>query len=421
MKKICVLGLGYIGLPTASMFATSGFDVVGVDINKEIVANLQKGNIHIEEPDLNTLVSAALNSKRLLVKEAPETADVFIIAVPTPFNKDKSADLRHVVSAADSIVPYLKKNNLVILESTIPPGTTKEVLVPALEKSGLAAGQDFFVTHSPERILPGRALYELVQNDRVIGGINAESSKAAESLYKSFVKGNIYLTDSSTAEMVKLIENTYRDVNIALANELALISKNIGINVWEAIELANKHPRVNIHKPGPGVGGHCIAVDPWFIVAKDPKNSRLIQKAREINNNMPGQVVLMVKSFYPSLKDRVISVFGITYKGNIDDIRESPANFVIDGLLKEGARVKIFDPHVKSHPVYKSLLTGLDESVQGSDCIIILSDHNEFVGLDPGSISKLVKQKVVLDTKNCLDHSRWLKEGFSVSLLGYLK
>jgi len=421
MKKICVLGLGYIGLPTASMFATSGFDVVGVDINKEIVANLQKGNIHIEEPDLNTLVSAALNSKRLLVKEAPETADVFIIAVPTPFNKDKSADLRHVVSAADSIVPYLKKNNLVILESTIPPGTTKEVLVPALEKSGLAAGQDFFVTHSPERILPGRALYELVQNDRVIGGINAESSKAAESLYKSFVKGNIYLTDSSTAEMVKLIENTYRDVNIALANELALISKNIGINVWEAIELANKHPRVNIHKPGPGVGGHCIAVDPWFIVAKDPKNSRLIQKAREINDNMPGQVVRMVKSFYPSLKDRVISVFGITYKGNIDDIRESPANFVIDGLLKEGARVKIFDPHIKSHPVYKSLLTGLDESVQGSDCIIILSDHNEFVGLDPGSISKLVKQKVVLDTKNCLDHSRWLKEGFSVSLLGYLK
>jgi len=269
MNKVCVLGLGYIGLPTAAVLATHGFSVVGVDANAVVVDTVNNGGIHIKEPGLNTIVQAAINSGNLVVRTKLERANAFIIAVPTPL-ESRRADLKYVKSATESIVPYLERNNLVILESTVPPKTTEELLVPILEQSRLKAGEDFYLAHCPERVLPGNILKEIIENDRIIGGINPESAAKAKALYSRFVSGAIYLTDATTAELVKVMENTYRDVNIALVNELSRICTKLGINVWEVIELANKHPRVNLLRPGPGVGGHCLAVDPWFVVEKAP-------------------------------------------------------------------------------------------------------------------------------------------------------
>ena len=293
MKKICVLGLGYIGLPTAAVLATHGFSVVGVDVNAAVVGTINNGGIHIKEPGLNTLVQAAIKSGNLVVRTRPETADAFIIAVSTPL-KNREADLSYVKSAAESIVPYLERGNLVILESTVPPKTTEELLIPILEQTKLRAGEDFYLAHCPERVLPGNILKEIIENDRIIGGINPESAVKAKDLYSTFVSGIIYLTDATTAEMVKVIENTYRDVNIALANELSRICMKLGMNVWEVIELANKHPRVNLLSPGPGVGGHCLAVDPWFVVEKAPQVAKLIRLSRGINDEQPQFVVSMI-------------------------------------------------------------------------------------------------------------------------------
>ncbi|MGZ9222368.1 MAG: nucleotide sugar dehydrogenase, partial [Anaerolineales bacterium] len=275
-QKICVLGLGYIGLPTASTFATHGRRVIGVDINQHVVETLQSGNIHIHEPGLRTVVETALHSGNLTVSHQPEEADAFLIAVPTPFYEDKQgeyegrkyrlADPRAVTSATEAIIPYLRKGNLVILESTSPPRTTVDLVKPILEKSGLSAGTDFYLCYSPERVLPGQILRELIENARVVGGITPESAEAGCALYATFVKGEIIATDATTAEMVKLMENTTRDVNIAIANEFARLAEKFGVDVWEAISLANRHPRINILNPGPGVGGHCISVDPWFLV-----------------------------------------------------------------------------------------------------------------------------------------------------------
>jgi UDP-N-acetyl-D-mannosaminuronic acid dehydrogenase len=269
-EKICVMGLGYIGLPTASTFATQGVHVVGVDVNPQVISTLRNGGLHIHEPGLRTLVQAALGSGNLAVSEKPELADAFIIAVPTPFYDDKRADMRAVTSATEAIVPYLRKGNLVLLESTSPPRTTVDLLKPILEKSGLRAGEDFYLAYSPERVLPGQILRELIENARVVGGVNPASSDAARDLYAIFVKGEIIPTDATTAEMVKLMENTCRDVNIALANEFSRLAERFGVDVWEAISLANRHPRINILRPGPGVGGHCISVDPWFRWRRRP-------------------------------------------------------------------------------------------------------------------------------------------------------
>ena len=263
-KKICIIGLGYIGLPTAAMFATHGHKIIGVDINKNIVDSLNHGRITIEEPYLDILVQAAVTSENLVARTQPEEADVFIISVPTPINKDKTADLSAVKAAAESIVPFLREGNIVVLESTSPPRTVQDILLPILKKSGLDIGTQILVAHSPERVLPGKILIELVENNRIVGGINQTSCEAVRDLYRTFVKADIFLTDATTAEMCKLMENTFRDVNIALANELAILCEGLGINAWEVIKLSNKHPRVNIHQPGPGVGGHCLAVDPWF-------------------------------------------------------------------------------------------------------------------------------------------------------------
>ena len=298
MKKICILGLGYIGLPTAAMFATHGMKVNGVDINKKIVDVLNNGDIHIKEPGLKSLVQAAIKSENLSVNCQPEPADAFIIAVPTPFKHDeygeyegkryKLADMGAVTSAAEAIIPHLRQGNLVILESTSPPKTTIELVAPILEKSGLIAGEDFYLAYSPERVLPGQILRELIENDRVIGGINLTSAEKGKELYATFVKGNIVLTDSTTAEMVKLMENTFRDVNIAIANEFSQLADRFGVDVWEAISIANRHPRVNILKPCIGVGGHCISVDPWFLVEAAPDQANLIYWSRQANDAQPG-------------------------------------------------------------------------------------------------------------------------------------
>jgi len=281
-KKMCVLGLGYVGLPTASMFATHGFSVTGVDTNHKIIEGINTGEVHIKEPGLRAFVHDALRTGNLKVQETPEKADIFIICVPTPITREKKADLEYVKSASESILPFLEKGCLVVIESTVPPGTTTNVVIPMLERTGLKTGRDFYVAYCPERVMPGNILKEMIENDRMIGGIDDSSGHYAKKIYQAFVKGHIYLTDTVTAEFVKLIENTYRDVNIALANELALIAEESKIDVWNAISLANKHPRVNIHRPGPGVGGHCIGVDPYFLVEKSPKHSRLIQLSREI-------------------------------------------------------------------------------------------------------------------------------------------
>lgn len=428
MKKLCVLGLGYIGLPTAAMFATHAFQVVGVDINKRVVEMLNNGEVHIHEPGLKTLVQAALKSGNLRVACEPEPADVFIIAVPTPVlevegteesiqpstsnsQSRPKADLSYVIAAAESIVSHLRPGNLVILESTVPPRTTVDVLVPILEKSGLKVGSqtfnvqpetcDFHVAHCPERVLPGHILEELMRNDRVIGGVDQASAEMAKPLYASFVKGEIFLTDAATAEMVKLMENTYRDVSIALANEFALVAEQVGIDVWEAIELANRHPRVNILKPGPGVGGHCIAVDPWFIVQAAPEVTPLIQTARRVNDGMPAHVMELMKRAVAHIERPVIACLGLAYKADVDDTRKSSALEVVRLLQKGGYEVRVCDPHVPAIPGFNIPLFSLGEVLQGADCAVVLTDHREFCDISDDMLGTM-RHPIIIDTRNAL-------------------
>ncbi len=417
-EKICVLGLGYIGLPTASMFATHGFEVMGVDVDRAVVETLSGGDIHIEEPGLKTIVQAALKSGNLSVKTSPEPADVFIIAVPTPITADKRADLRYVRSAAESIVPHLRRDNLVILESTCPPRTTTDVVVPILAQSGLTAGPDFSVAHSPERVLPGQILTELVKNDRVIGGIDRRSAERARRMYETFVEGGIWLTDVTTAEMVKLMENTYRDVNIALANEFALLAERVGVDAWEAIRLASRHPRVQILQPGPGVGGHCIAVDPWFLVEAAPEEARLIGLARQVNDDMPFHVVELAEKATEGIDNPVIAALGVTYKANVDDIRSSPALEIIRQLLQKGYQVRACDPHVQELPGESVPLFPLQSALQGADCLLLLVDHNQFRALSPQDVGPLMRHKLVVDTRRCLPSREWRMADFEVIVLG---
>ncbi|HCW03827.1 MAG TPA: UDP-N-acetyl-D-mannosamine dehydrogenase, partial [Clostridium sp.] len=321
-NKICVVGLGYIGLPTAATFASYGVEVVGVDVNSKVVEALNEGKVIIEEPDLDEMVLKAVQSGKLRASLKAESADAFIIAVPTPITEDKKADMTYVKAAAESIVPYLKAGDIVILESTSPTGTVEELMCPILEKSGLKLGEELFVGHSPERVLPGQILKELIYNNRLVGGINRVSAEKIRDLYKIFVKGEIYLTTATTAEMCKMMENTFRDVNIALANELAKLCENLGINAWEVINLCNKHPRVNLHLPGPGVGGHCLAVDPWFIIEKDPETAKIIELGRRTNDSMPAHVLKRIKEIKKEnaiSDDLKVTVLGITYKPDIDD------------------------------------------------------------------------------------------------------
>lgn len=416
--KICVMGLGYIGLPTASLLANNGYDVIGVDKKENLIGIVNNGGIHIEEPGLKALVSAAVNSGRLKAKTVAESADVFFIAVPTPVtkeNNDVNIDLSYIVKASKEIAPHLKEGNLVILESTSPPGTTRDVVMPILEENGLKVGQDVFLAHCPERVLPGNTLRELIQNNRIIGGIDHESSLKAKLLYEKFVEGDITVTDATTAEMAKLIENTFRDVNIALANELSTICEKAGIDVWEAIELANKHPRVTVHMPGPGVGGHCISVDPWFIISAYEKESRIISLSRQVNDEQPNKVLEKLEVLLEDIADPMVTIMGVAYKGNIDDTRESPALKVVQGLENAGIKFKIYDPHVTNY-LYET--DSLKQAFQGSDCAVVLTDHDEFSFIYPKELAVLMRTKQVYDTRNCLDRDLWESNGFKYYLLG---
>lgn len=420
-KKVCVIGLGYIGLPTASMFATHGLHVLGVDVNPTVVSTLRQGRIHIKEPGLATVVKAAIASKNLTVADKPASADVFIIAVPTPYhhaeNGTPTADMSFVTSAVESILPHLKKGNLVILESTSPPGTTRNLVIPMIEKKGFKVGQDVGVSYCPERVIPGSALKELTQNDRVVGSIDITWGEATKKLYKTFVSGEIILTDTTVAEMVKVLENTFRDVNIALANEVALLCEKLEISVWDVIQIANRHPRVNVHRPGPGVGGHCISVDPWFLVEKFPEETKIIRMARTINDGMPEHVVSTIESLVGDKERAKIAVLGLAYKANVDDARESPAIAVINLLKKKHPyySISVMDPHVhlKEFPTEP-----LHEAFRGADLAVILTPHNEFQSLDPKEVGSLMNKRVIYDTHNQLKRDRWVAAGFAVTTLG---
>ncbi|WP_243292799.1 nucleotide sugar dehydrogenase [Bacillus sp. FJAT-47783] len=417
-KKICIMGLGYIGLPTAVMFANHGLKVHGVDINEKAVNLIRNKHLHIEENGLLERLTKAIDDGNFTVSTKPEVADVYIIAVPSPIKEDKTINIDYVRSATKAIVPFLQEGNLVILESTVPPRTVEDVMLPILKETGLEIGKELFVSHSPERVIPGRVFEELVNNDRIVGGINDKSSHLTKELYEVFVKGTIHLTDATTAEMVKVIENTYRDVNIAFANELAKISENIGVNVWEAIKLANYHPRVNIHLPGPGVGGHCIAVDPWFLVELQPDLAKMIHLARTINDGMPSYTVNKVQGIFKKngINNGRVAVLGLAFKGNIDDMRESPSIDVIHRLEELGIDYTAFDPHIKENQLERQT-QDLSEAVNNADLLLVLTDHNYFKELVPEEIDG-IRSKFVLDTKNCLDRSKWEKAGFKFLTLG---
>jgi UDP-N-acetyl-D-mannosaminuronic acid dehydrogenase len=418
-QKICILGLGYIGLPTASTFATHGVKVVGVDVNPQIIEGLKKGQVHLYEPGLREVVLSALNSGNLTVQPQPEPTDAFIIAVPTPFYDDKRADMRFVTSAAEAIVPHLTRGSLVVLESTSPPRTTVDLVRPILERSGLKAGVDFKLAYSPERVLPGQILRELVENARVIGGIDPASAEAGRDLYATFVKGEIVLTDATTAEMVKLMENTYRDVNIAIANEFSRLAERFGIDVWEAISIANRHPRVKILNPGPGVGGHCISVDPWFLVEAAPDLTPLISTSRKVNDSQPEYVVKLVEKALGGLKGKRIAALGLSYKPDVDDLRESPAIEIVHLLNKAGAIVTAYEPFKKDAqlPGVHSV-ESLSEAIRDVDALLLLVNHTELRNLDFADVVRQTAARTLIDTVNGWAGANWQEAGFKLFRLG---
>ena len=434
--KICILGLGYIGLPTASTFASKGVKVLGVDVDAQVVETLRSGKLHIHEPGLREMYKSALESGNFSLSTEPQAADAFLIAVPTPFYDDrigeyqgrsfKLADMRAVSSAAEAIVPFLRKGNLVVLESTSPPRTTVELVAPILARSGLKPGRDFFLAYSPERVLPGRILRELIENARVIGGITPASAQAGADLYAMFVKGEIVQTDATTAEMVKLMENTYRDINIAIANEFSRLADRFGVDIWEAVSLANRHPRVKILSPGPGVGGHCISVDPWFFVESAPELSPLISTARRVNDAQPHYVVELIKralcgSDFPqaALKGKRIAALGLAYKPDVDDLRESPAIDVVRLLGQEGAQVKAWEPFKPDARLQDiEMATSLEDALQAAELVVLLVAHSEFLTIKPIELASRTGARVVVDAVNGWNSAEWQEAGFRVVRLG---
>ncbi|MET4654311.1 nucleotide sugar dehydrogenase [Exiguobacterium sp. RIT452] len=399
--KLCTIGLGYIGLPSSAMFADHGTDVVGVDIDPRIVKMLNAGDIHIEEPGLEDVIKRVVANGKFRATLTPEPADVFLIAVPTPNLNDtyKSCDLKYVLSAVQNMLPHVQKGNVIIVESTIAPRTMDDHVRPLIEAAGFVIGQDVFVVHCPERVLPGQILHELIHNNRIVGGLTPACADAGAAVYETFVQGEIVKTDAKTAEMSKLMENTFRDVNIALANELTQVCHKLEINVLDVIEMANMHPRVNLHHPGPGVGGHCLAVDPYFIVAKAPSLARIIHTARETNVNMPHFVAEQAERLVASHVRPKIAVFGVTYKGNVDDMRESPAVDVIEQLIDRGMDVAVCDPHVERSISSRFELVDEIDAIQGADLALVLVDHDEFKQFDSRRLANQMRTPVLFDTK----------------------
>ncbi|HNT25261.1 MAG TPA: nucleotide sugar dehydrogenase [Anaerolineales bacterium] len=429
-EKVCVIGLGYIGLPTACMLANRGLKVLGVDINPQIIETLQGGGLHIHEPGLQALVQEATSSGNLMVSEQPEDADAFIIAVPTPFYEDRNgmargasyrmADMRSVSAAAEAILPHLKRGNLVVLESTSPPRTTLDLVKPILDRSGLKPGVDYALCYSPERVLPGQILRELVENARVIGGVGEVSAKAGQMLYAHFVTGEIVLTDATTAEMVKLMENTYRDINIAIANEFSQLAEHLGVDIWEAIACANRHPRVKILRPGPGVGGHCISVDPWFLVEAAPEITPLIHTARQVNDGQPYFTLEFVRRVLGrTITDKRIAVLGLAFKPNVDDIRESPAIDVAHLLVSAGAKVTAYEPFKPDAKVEGvQMAESLEAALADAEAVILLVGHTPFLELKPEDVAKMTPARVMMDCVGGWKLQEWWDAGFQFFRLG---
>jgi UDP-N-acetyl-D-mannosaminuronic acid dehydrogenase len=383
---------------------------VGVDVNRDLLGRLNRGIIPDEEPMMLNLFRRT--AERFHAQMDMPFADAFIICVPTPLEKEtRLADLSCVRKAAAMVATRLKEGNLVVLESTVPPGTTDRLVVPILRSSGLASDQ-FCAAYVSERAIPGNVLYEMVNNDRIVGGKDVRSATMTRELYGSFVKGTIHLTDLNTAEFVKLMENTYRDVNIALINEFTKIAEENEIDIWEARDLANRHPRVNMAKPGPGVGGHCIAVDPWFL-ADNSANCQLIKTARDINDNMPNHVMRAVKAMLKDVDSPTISILGVAYKGNVSDARETPAGRLIKLAENEGFTVKCHDPLVRR---FEHELDSLNDATSESDCVVVVADHDSFRNINPHQL--MVRNRNLVDTRNCLDHAAWVASGFAVKVLG---
>ncbi|MDE1513396.1 UDP-N-acetyl-D-mannosamine dehydrogenase VpsB [Vibrio sp. dsl-7] len=407
-SKVSVIGLGYIGLPTAAVLASRGLDVVGVDVNPHAVETINKGEIHIVEPDLDIVVRSAVMTGKLKATLTAEPADAFLVAVPTPFKGDNhEPDLSYIEAAAKTIAPVLAKGNLVVLESTSPVGATEQLtqwlaqarpdLTFPAQKGSSA---DIKIAYCPERVLPGHVLQELVSNDRVIGGISKACSEKAVALYKTFVKGECIVTNARTAEMAKLTENSFRDVNIAFANELSLVCDKLKINVWELIRLANRHPRVSILSPGPGVGGHCIAVDPWFIVNSCPAQAQLIRTAREVNDGKPHWVVEQVQLAADQFKTPIIACLGLAFKADIDDLRESPALDITYHLAQsQVGQLLAVEPNITDLPSKLAKqgveLVSLERALELANIIVVLVDHKEFKAADKTEFAK----KVVIDTR----------------------
>lgn len=408
-ETVSVIGLGYIGLPTATAFAARRKSVIGVDVSQHAVDTINRGEIHIVEPELDMLVHAAVTQGYLRATATPEPADAFLIAVPTPFADGNKPDLTYIEAACRSIAPVLKKGDLVVLESTSPVGATEKIAEwLAAQRPDLSfpqqAGErsDIRIAHCPERVLPGHVVRELVENDRVIGGMTRKCGTRAQELYEVFVRGECILTDARTAEMCKLTENAFRDVNIAFANELSVICDQLGINVWELIRLANRHPRVSVLQPGPGVGGHCIAVDPWFIVDSAPEHARLIRTARNVNDDKPHFVYERVRQAASRFREPVIACLGLAFKADIDDLRESPAMEIVEALAESAcAALLVVEPNIVALPASleaKTRLCDLNTALAEADVIVILVDHAPFRRMDPVRL----QTKVVIDTRGVL-------------------
>lgn len=382
-KKVCVVGLGYIGLPTAALLASNGFNVVGVDLNTHAVDTINQGLIHIVEPDLDAFVRSAVAAKRLTAYTTPQAGDVYMICVPTPFHEGDGIpqpNIDYVIAATRSIANFIKPGDLVILESTSPVGTT-EKMEAELRDAGVDVSQ-IHMAYCPERVLPGKIMTELVENDRVVGGLTPAATKAVSTFYKTFVRGSVLETDAKTAEMCKLTENSFRDVNIAFANELSMLCAKSGINVWNLIALANRHPRVNILQPGAGVGGHCIAVDPWFIVAGDPETARIIRTAREVNNYKTEWAIDQIKIAVADASARTcrkpkVACLGLAFKPDIDDLRESPAVHIASELVTQGYDVVAVEPNIDAHDRFS--MVSLDDALATADVFAVLVKHRQFL------------------------------------------
>ena len=401
---VCVLGLGYVGLPTAAVLATVGQRVAGVDLRRDILDTINAGRIHIVEPELDALVRAAVAAGTLRAVPAPVPARTYLICVPTPITADHRPDLSFVEAAARAIAPVVQPGALVVLESTVPPGTLRDLVAPIvcgnLHGGGLVPGRDIFLAHAPERVLPGAVLREVVENERLVGGLTDACTARCAEFYEAFARGQVHRCSAEVAELTKLAENAFRDTNVAFANELANVCAHLGLDVWEVIRLANRHPRVQILRPGPGVGGHCIAVDPWFIAASAPQHTALIQAARRVNDDRPARIIAQVRALAARLRRPKVACLGLAYKPDIDDLRESPALHIAKALAADpDLELLLVEPHLHTSPIAGAPLVPLAEALAAADIVVVLVAHRQFRHLRPDHLLRLM----VVDTVGLLN------------------